>query len=261
MTALSPSLVLSALNLPPHSLVEQRIPKKTLIEQATPSSADKKLINESIEELNWYAVLKPTTIGIAAYQDETREYSEIAVLHLTTRGQAKVQRLNELLHRAIPYPLLILTSQQTQLSLSLAHKRRSISLIEQQVCEELNCQSLTENSLPFETTQVFLESLSLTQINAANLAALYQTWWECLACWELALLTGSYQLLTTDKLAMAREQAAKWQAIQQHVQSLRVQARKERQVHRQVELNLKIKSSTAECAALLDSIQQTIQGA
>ena len=57
------------------------------------------------------AALKPTTIGVPAYRDEAREYLEIAVLHLTLRAGAKPPRLIEFIHRAVPYPVLLLAER------------------------------------------------------------------------------------------------------------------------------------------------------
>jgi hypothetical protein len=103
--------LIEALDLPAGSRVNQRVPKKLLLENGAPTAADKRLINDGIEELLWLAALKPTTIGVPAYRDETREYLEIAVLRLTLRAAAKATRLVELVHRAVPYPLLLVTEQ------------------------------------------------------------------------------------------------------------------------------------------------------
>lgn len=75
--------VIEALALPAGCRVDQRVPKKLLLENGAPTAADKRHISEGIEELLWLAALKPTTIGVPAYHDEVREYLEIAVLRLT----------------------------------------------------------------------------------------------------------------------------------------------------------------------------------
>ena len=59
------------------------------------------------------------------YRDDVREYLEIAVLRLTLRAGAKAARLVELVHRAVPYPVLLSTEQGERAGLSLAHKRWS----------------------------------------------------------------------------------------------------------------------------------------
>ena len=117
--------VIAAINLPPESRVDQRVPKKLLVENGAPTAADKRQINEGIEELMWVAALKPTTIGVPEYRDAVREYLEIAVLLLTLRSAAKAGRLAELIHRAIPYPVVLVTLQSETVTLSFAHKRWS----------------------------------------------------------------------------------------------------------------------------------------
>ena len=72
-------------------------------------------------------MLKPATIAVPDYRDAVREYLEIAVLSLVLREEAKSARLLELVHRAVPYPVLLIVMQDRSLSLSLAHKRWSQS--------------------------------------------------------------------------------------------------------------------------------------
>lgn len=98
--------VVSALNLPESARVDQRVPKKLLLENGAPTASDKRLITDAIEDIQWLAALKPNTIGVPEYRDTQREYLEIAVLAVTLRGAIKptsLSRLVELVHRAVPY--------------------------------------------------------------------------------------------------------------------------------------------------------------
>ena len=129
------NLLISALGLPASCRVDQRVPKKMLVENGAPTSADKRLINDSVDEVQWLAALKPNTVGVAEYRDDEREYLEVAVLCVTARhapqgdgGNAtnkppNITRLAELVHRAVPYPVLLLLAAPQGLFLSLAHKR------------------------------------------------------------------------------------------------------------------------------------------
>ena len=103
--------IIAALDLPAGARVARRVPKSLLVENGAPTAADKRHINEGVEELFWLAALKPTTIGVPEYRDDVREYLEIAVVRLSLRASAKVGRLVELVHRAVPYPVLLLAGQ------------------------------------------------------------------------------------------------------------------------------------------------------
>ena len=75
---LSSEQLISALRLPTEASVGQRIPKKMLTDNLTSrgaaTSADRKLLQEQIDEVTWVAALKPTNAGIPVYQDEVRSY-------------------------------------------------------------------------------------------------------------------------------------------------------------------------------------------
>ena len=47
--------VIAALGLPAEARVDQRVPKKLLVENGAPTAADKRQINDGIEELLWLA--------------------------------------------------------------------------------------------------------------------------------------------------------------------------------------------------------------
>ena len=85
----------------------------------------------------WIAVLKPTTIGVPVFRDDVREYLEIAVLSVELRPVAKPPRLTELIHRAVPYPVVLVTAHGETVSLSLAHKRWSQGEANKVVIEEV----------------------------------------------------------------------------------------------------------------------------
>src|SRR5207244_694238 len=72
---------------------------------------DKRRINDGLEEVHWLAALKPTTIGVPEFRDSARDYLEIAVLSAVLRVGAQAARLAELIHRAVPYPVLLIASQ------------------------------------------------------------------------------------------------------------------------------------------------------
>lgn len=279
-SALSAQTLIQALRLPESCRVDQRVPKKLLLDNAAPTAADKRLITEAIEEIQWIAALKPNTIGVPDYRDTLREYLEIAVLAVTVRGVVKPashSRLAELLHRAVPYPvLLLLVAPQMggqSLTLSLAHKRWAqneaakvvldgspISVTVAVPTSNTASTSLSDGhasgSSHLDPTAVadvenaFIQSLSVTRQPQATLHALYQGWVDCVQALLAARLTGSYQVPTTPEQAAKRRRAlANCERLEAEVSRLRAQAAKEKQLARQVELNLRLKRVQAELAA------------
>jgi Domain of unknown function (DUF4391) len=241
--------IIAALGLPADARVDQRVPKTLLVENGAPTAADKRQINNGIEELQWVAALKPATIGVPAYSDANREYLEIAVLSLTLRTEAKTSRLTELIHRAIPYPVLLIQSQATSVALSLAHLRWSQVQAGQTVLDgPLVTAALDSES---STTSGFLASLNVASQPHTNLQALYQGWIERFEAYAAAQVTGTF---THSPDAVSAEQRrvalAEHERLTREIAALRARATKESQINRLVDINLEIKSLEA-CRASL----------
>jgi hypothetical protein len=243
--------VIDALALPPDARVDQRVPKKLLLDQGIPTAADKRQIQDGIEEIHWIAALKPTNIGVPEYRDEVREYLEIAVLTVSFRQAAKPARLIELIHRAIPYPVVLLSGQSETVSLSLAHKRWSQGEAGKVVIENV-CRTSSLNMETLEAQEAqFLSSLALSILPAADLFVLYQAWIDRLAGLEAASITGSFTPPTSAEHSTAlRDGLANHARLQYELTTLRNQAAKEKQLNRRVELNITIKRLEVELAEL-----------
>lgn len=241
--------VIGALQLPSAAWVDQRVPKKLLVENGAPTAADKRQINEGIEELVWLAALKPTTIGVPAYRDEVREYLEITVLSVVLRPEAKAPRLTELIHRSVPYPVLLIQCQAAGITLSLAHLRWSQGQAGQTV---LDGAVITASVDPGKSaTPAFLSSLNLSQQPRQSLHAVYQGWIERFEAHAAAQLTGVFTP-APDATAAERRRVAlvDHQRLSREIGLLRASASKETQLNRRVELNLELKRVEAQLMEL-----------
>jgi hypothetical protein len=231
--------VLAALTIPLSARIDKRVPKKLLVENGAPVAADKRKINEGIEEVVWLATLKPTTIGVPELRDSTREYLEIAIIRAVLRATAKASRLAELIHRAIPYPVLLLATQGDALTISLAHKRYSNAVAGTTVLDG----SLIVVSVKAEssTSDAFLASLNVTRQPRQHLHAFYQGWIECFEAHAASRLTGVFSLACDSAAAERRRTAlAEHERISREMSSLRARACRETQLNRRVELNLQL---------------------
>lgn len=243
--------ILDALALPDEALVEQRVPKKLMLEQGAPPAADKRVIQDGIEELFWVAALKPTNVGVPAFRDEVREYLEIAVLTAIFRQGAKASRLVELVHRAIPYPVVLVSTVADGCMFSVAHKRWSQGEAGKVVIETVYCTADIREEAPTAAETGFLASLAVAGLPRGDLFALYQGWLDRVAALEAARITGVYTVPgATGEGKAVRDGLEEHKAMERELVSLRARAKKEKQINRRVELNLEIKRLEAEMAAV-----------
>lgn len=231
--------IVAALQLPEQARVNQRVAKKLLIENLPPTP-DRQEINEGIEEVQWIAALKPSNCGIPAYRDPQRDYVEVALLHLTLRPSARSARLIEVLHRAVPHPILLLVSTQDPLQLSASHKRWAQNATGKIVLDG-EIITATVPSAP-QITADFLDAMSLERQPRTDLSTFYQGWIDTLLALQAAQHTGTFRVANSRQDAIARHRSL--QAciqIQTQISTVRAQAQKTQQIARQVELNLKLK--------------------
>ena len=243
--------VIAALGLPAETLVEQRVAKKLLVENGAPTASDKRQINSGIEELLWHAALKPANLGVPVYRDALREYLEVAILTVTFRPAARSMRLIELIHRAIPYPVLLVAGHGETVSLSVAHKRWSQGEAGKVVIEELRFTTPFRPESPTAEESQFLTRLVVGGLPQGNLFALYQGWLDAILALEAAQISGAFVLPpTAEQSAALRESLNERATGLRDLVLLRSQTEKETQLSRRVELNLAIKRLEVRIAEL-----------
>lgn len=260
--------VVKALALPDRARVDQRVPKKMLAEHGAPTAADRRLLTDGIEELRWIAALKPGTVAIPEHRADGREYLEVAVLSVqvrATHGKASQWlRLAELVHRAVPYPVVLIQwlvatnaappddhvpPAAVALAISLIHKRAAQNEAGKVVAdgELVRSELVDATGTAAPQAGALLQALALDRQPHQDLMALYQGWMDCLTAAEAARLTGNFRLPSGPSAAAAQRDALRLcQRLEQEGARLRNQAAKERQIAKQVELNLALQRLQAD---------------
>jgi hypothetical protein len=241
--------VIDALGLPRDAVQPRRVPKKTLSENVTASS-DRRVVTEGVEELTWIAAIKPSNCGISGFTDGERTYEELAVLSVSVRPEGKVDRLMELVHRAIPYPVVLVCERAPRLCLSLAHKRWSQAKAGSWVLDsDLTVAELGEGAPP-TVVEDFLRALALARQPPESLWTVYEGWMEAVVAYQAAQVTGVFGRAATVGDAQARREALEaCTRLEAEMKALQTAAKGETQVRRLVDLNMKLKQLKAEHAA------------
>ena len=261
--------VYAALELPVEAALNQRVPKKLFLEQlaAQPgtTAADKKLVREDLGEFRWLASLKPGFIGLAAYADDTHEYTEIAVLAVVTRAEnqsaTRIERLAQLIHRAVPYPVLLFIETLDSLTFSLAHKRKTLNVdAGKPVLEEMRSVCLRGESASGRLVADLLQQLGLSGLNlpVRDMFHAYSGWMNLLVAFDSALWLqrlGSYTELlplhSSDEADRHRAAQVELDRLAREEATLRSRVAVERQLARRVEWNLALKNLLARRTELL----------
>lgn len=225
-------------------MVNQRIAKQMLADNAAATAADKRCILDGVEEIQWLAALKPSNIGVPKFSDDTRTYLEVAVLSLSVRAGAKTTRLAELVHRAIPYPVLLIVHSEGGLALSLAHIRQAHNEADKTVLDGESVMS----TLPFNAIgQSCLQAMALARQPRSHLWALYQGWIDTVVALQAAQLTGHFTAsVSREQAAVRRAALRQCHDLTTQMAALRKEAAKEKQLARQVALNMTLLRLTSD---------------
>ena len=287
----APALV-QALALPASAYVGQRIAKSLLTQQIAnlpgSSNADKRLAANLLAELYWLAALKPSTCGLATWQTDTHDYLEIAVLHAVLHARlntpsntphrqssqaSHANRLLELIHRTIPYPVVLVVTyadadtDNSAAQISLAHKRLSLGKGSNVVLEQLTttkiiatCAGNTCATAQFIQYIAFNNPISNPASAHAStplrdLYARYNDWLSAADALAASDHTGQFTVSPNAKAAASRRSAMQKHAeLGQQLARARAQARKASQLAQRAALNGQIINLTAQRQALLGSL-------
>ena len=230
----------------------KRVFKKLFHENAKLGVTDKKALRDDINVITWQYTLKPSTIPINAYEDDQRDYPEIAFLQVDLKTLNRTKRLAEVIHRAIPYPLVIVFVFQTSCAISLAQKRFSQAEKGAIVAEDIILSDWIDVLNPTPVQRAFLASLSMTDLPHTHYWALYTALTDRLIALNCAMLTGEYRLESAATKRMdRRDRLVACHGLAIKIEEYKVAIKKESQFSRRVKLNMKLKETEKQLQTIL----------
>jgi hypothetical protein len=232
--------------IPESCRLGKRVYKRLFHENAKLSATDKKALRDDVDTILWQYTFKPTTIPIQPYEDDQREYHEVALLQVNLKQTGRVNRLAKIVHRAIPYPIFVVFVSDTTCSISLAYKRFSQAEQEAIVAEGFQSTGWLDLSNPTENQAAFLESLDMSTWPHTHFFAFYRAAMDRVIALACAEHSGHYSLeipngLSVDDRVNKLKQVEK---LQQEKSEIQGKLKKEKNLGTQVQLNTWIKQIT-----------------
>lgn len=196
------------------------------------------------------------------YVDAEREYDEIAVLEATLKAPKNASRIAEVIHRTIPYPLVLVLRSESRELLSLAPKRFSRSEKGATVAEEFASSGWLDSSSPSESQEQFIASIALSNLPQANYHIMYSALMNRVVTLRSSCRTGEYHVLgDRDRIERQRRLLAEADEIEVQVNECRSAIKKEHQFNHKVELNTRMKQLEGRLVEVLDELKTSENGA
>lgn len=220
------------LNIPDSCFIGNTIYKKLFYENADLSGSDKALFTEGISKITWLYCLKPETINIQPYKDDTRDYPEVEVIEVEVTKDYKLKRIAEIIMRTIPYPMLLIFKLQDKIQLYVAHQRVNQSDSSKNTIEEfISTDWLCSDCALFAR-------LDIKQMRFTNFFTLYSDIIDAISIYNVSTIMPDNTPITGSE---ARLLSAEIQNIEQQITALRAKIKSETQFNRKMELNIEIK--------------------
>lgn len=230
------------LNIPEKCLIEKRVFKKLFFENARMTATDKKWFTKDIDTINWVYALKPNSTLIHAVKAEHYTYDEIAILEVGLEQDDHCNRLADIIHRVIPYPLLIVFKGKDWVRLSVADKRFNIADNQAATLEEFWVTNRLYEERLNEIELAFLKQMNYERQPRLNLKQFYKGWIEALISNKIARITGEFTLPDSPEGKLKQVEALNaYRELNQQIMDLRTKLKKQEAFNVKVKLNVEIK--------------------
>lgn len=240
---------LEGLNVPSSCVLNKPLFKKMFHQHADLDAKDKKALKDDVDKIRWLYTLKPSTINIAPFCDDLRDYGELAFLYVELNNTKSAERTGQLINRAVPYPLVIFfvntESKGTeatgeQLAICLADKRINKADQTKWVIEDFQLSPWLELGSKSESEQAFVNSLNFNGLPHSNFWQFYQAFMCRIQALQCAEISGRFHLASAESAQHQADQINRYRSIENDIKKLRAQI-KQAEFSRQVVLNTQIK--------------------
>lgn len=235
------------LSIPDSCKVGNTIFKKLFYENADLSPKDKSLFSDGIDKITWLYCLKPETINIQAYKDESRDYPEIEVIEVTMVSDTGIKRITEIIMRSIPYPMLLFFRWENKIKLCMAHQRISLN-----DSSKITLEETIETDWLSKSDSLF-SRLSIIQMRYTNFLTLYSDIIDAVSLYVLSHKTGLDCVMSG---ADARMVSSRIDMIQSQICMLKSELQRESQFNRKIDLNIEIQKLKSELSQITGGIQR-----
>ena len=230
------------LNIPEKCLIEKRVYKKLFFENTKMTATDKKWFTKDVDSIHWMYALKPNSTLIHAVKEKHYTYDEIAVLEVELDQDDHCNRLADIIHRVIPYPLLIAFKGEDWVRLSVADKRFNLADNQAATLEELWVTNRFHEERLNEIERAFLKQMSYDKQPRLNLKRFYRGWIDTFISYKTARITGEFMMPDSPEGKQKQVEALQsYRKLEQQITDLRTKLKKQDAFNEKVKLNVEIK--------------------
>lgn len=202
--------------------------------------ADKQFLQDSVQSIYMLASLKTDNTHIAVYEDDKELYQEIQFLYVKTKDKGNSTKIYKMLAHLIPYPLVILTDGPDSFTIYTGRFEKLstgflklVNVYPSPVYQDENLEEV-------------LQQISLIDLPRQNLKTFYDGLRD-----EIATATAKSQYGEAVG-NITGEEKDQLDALKKQIEDLRGQIKKERQLNRKIDMQMKLKKLKDELSSKIN---------
>jgi hypothetical protein len=248
------------LQLPERCLLNRKLTKAFFLKNFDLSTAEKKLLNSTIQGMEWLANIKPSNANILAIKNEDYVYDEIQVMVCTiTNNQLdnSSKKCIELFQKYIPYQMLVVVEDEVEFIINACDKRINQNDKSLRAIEGYFTTSTISKLYKNELATSFYNALEFQKLDKTNLETTYKGFIQAVVQYQAASLTGTFQKRTQTRTEEDMANLLAIEAVEKEIVSLIGQLKKESQLNSKVTLNVLIQKKREDIKNIKNKLSTT----
>lgn len=248
------------LQLPMKCLLERRLTKAFFLRNFTLTSSEKKILNTSVQSMQWLASLKPSTTNIPPYKTDPYTFEEIQVFIVRLLGDGDFEQLykkvSELIHKYIPYQIFLIIEAENMLLYSVCDKRINQADQSKRTIESYQYTPIINTLYKREIEVNFMEALHFEVLDKTNLQTTYQSYVQSIIQYTSACITGSYHKRSKARTEEDLQILKEIDQLESDIVSLKSQIKKEKHFNRKTKLNIDLQQKRSTIQELQNKLNE-----
>lgn len=236
-------------NIPERSILDKKLTKAFFLKNFDLSAIEKKLLNNSIQSMDWLASIKPNITNIPGVVNGNYVYEEIQIF-ICTVGNNQLDELAGkcivLLQKYIPYQMIVIVEDETHFVINASDKRINLSDSSKRTIESYSTTTALSKLYTNEISTSFFEALDFSKLDKTNMETTYKSYIQAVVQYQTASITGSFNKRSHSRTEEDITLLATIETIEKEVLRLSNQIKKETQLNNRVSLNIEIQNQRKE---------------
>ena len=260
-------LIEDLIKVPDSTIVNSIIPKQDIFEATEMNKSDQNYFVKYVKQIRWIYKFDDSTIRIKPYEDEGKSYLEVELISIKLKNEfqeynhntgnfhrfdARLDRIADILHRFIPYPIVLCAEFKEEIKFYVSHISESkadynkITLDKLIGTEWVNTQDLDE----FD--EQLISKLQIDNLDKTNVYTFYDDIVTAIIQHISSKEVGRKVTIGSDEILEIMD---KIKEIRREIADLKVLLRRLDNFSEQVELNIKIKELENEIELLHEELK------